>query len=73
MRAPLWYGLAVTAAHPLPEDFQDEPLDAACLDRMSPEERALAEASLERLANGTTGRVPHAEVMAKLEALHRTG
>jgi hypothetical protein len=60
----------MTAAHPLPEDFQDEPMDAACLARMSPEERVLAMAMLEE-DGGLT--VPHAEVIAKLEARRRAG
>jgi hypothetical protein len=60
----------MTAAHPLPEDFQDEPMDAACLARMSPEERVLAVAMLEEDGDPT---VPHAEVIAKLEARRRAG
>ena len=45
-------------------------MDQACLARMSPAERALAVAMLEE-DGGLT--VPHAEVIAKLEARRRTG
>lgn len=65
----------MTAAHPLFEidPFQDEPLDAACLAGMSPEERALAEAALARVAGGTVQSAPHADVLRHLEELHPRG
>jgi hypothetical protein len=59
----------MTAAHPLPppDDFEVMPLDDACLAEMDPEERALAEAAMARLAAGRTEPVPHEEVLSIIE------
>ncbi len=53
----------MTAAHSLPEvdELQEEPLDAACLARMCPEERALGEAAPGGVAAGTLRMVWQAE------------
>ncbi|MFO0756416.1 MAG: hypothetical protein U0359_07990 [Byssovorax sp.] len=68
----------MTAARPLPpsdDDLDVVPLDDACLELLSPEERALATAALDRIANGTVRAVPQAEIDRHLEGqrLKRAG